>query len=200
MRIAVGLLLWFGAVAIGGKTGFFAQTPLIAPNIIFAFFFLFIALRRLYHAPSLRAIGEKIPPSWIIAVHVWRIGGLGFIPLYYAGILPAAFAFPSALGDVAVGIAAPCVAYLLFVGKPFARKLVIGLNYVGIADLLIAISLGVLAYPETFPPLIEGQILSTNVSTGAFAFYPLALIPLFAIPLSLFLHVFSLRMLKEKKT
>ena len=195
--VAAGLLIWFSAVAVLGKTGFFAQTPLIAPNIIFAFFFLFIALQHLYHLPALRAIADAIPPQWIIAVHVWRIGGVGFITLYYAGILPAEFAFPSGIGDVAVGIAAPIVAYLYFLKKLFSRTLAVVWNYIGAADLLLAISLGILAYPEPFPPLIDGQILSTSVSTGAFALYPLALVPLFAIPLSLLLHAFSLRMLKK---
>lgn len=195
--IAASLLAWFGAVAVLGKIGFFAQTPLIAPNIIFAFFFLFIVLRRLYHSFALRAITDTIPQHWMIAVHVWRIGGAGFITLYYARILPAEFAFPSGIGDVVVGIAALFVAYFYFLQKPFSRALAILWNYIGAADLLLAISLGNLAYPEPFPPFIDGQILSTSVSTGAFAFYPLVLIPLFAVPLSLLLHAFSLRALKR---
>ena len=195
-RIATGLVIWFGAAALLGKGGLFAQTPLIAPNIIFAFFFLFVILRRLYHSPVLRAIADAIPPYWMIAVHVWRIGGIGFISLYYAGVLPAEFAFPSGIGDLVVGIAALPIAYILFLQKPFSHRLAIAWNYIGAADLLLAISLGILAYPEPFPPLIDGQILATNVSTGALAWYPLALVPLFAVPLSLLLHAFSLRALK----
>lgn len=196
--VAAGLLIWFGTVAVLGKSGFFAQTPLIAPNIIFAFFFLFIVLRRLYHSPALRAIADKIPPHWIIAVHIWRIGGIGFITLYYAGFLPAQFAFPSGIGDMIVGIAALMVAYFYFLRKSFSRTLAVIWNYIGAFDLLLAISLGILAYPEPFPPLIDGQILTTSISTGAFALYPLVLIPLFAIPLSLLLHAFSLRVLKNR--
>lgn len=198
--VGAGLLIWFSAVAVLGKSGFFAQTPLIAPNIIFAFFFLFIVLQHLYHSPALRAIADKIPPHWIIAVHIWRVGGIGFITLYYAGFLPAEFAFPSGIGDVTVGIAALLVAYFYFLKKSFSRTLAILWNYIGAFDLSLAISLGILAYPEPFPPLIEGQIFTTSISTGAFAFYPLVLIPLFAIPLSLFLHAFSLRALKNRQT
>lgn len=196
-KIAAGLLIWFSAVAVLGKSGFFAQTPLIAPNIIFAFFFLFIVSRKFYHSARLREIADRIPPHWIIAVHIWRIGGVGFITLYYAGILPAEFAFPSGIGDVVVGIAAPLVAYFYFLKKSFSRTLAILWNYIGAFDLLLAISLGIFAYPAPFPPLIDGQVLATSVSTGAFAFYPLVLIPLFAIPLSLLLHAFSLRVLKK---
>lgn len=195
--IAAGLLVWFAVVALLGKIGFFAQTPLIAPNIIFAFFFLFIVLQKFYHSARLREIADRIPPHWMIAVHIWRIGGIGFITLYYAGILPAEFAFPSGIGDVAIGVAALIVAYFYFLKKSFSRTLAILWNYIGVADLLLAVSLGNLAYPEPFPPLIDGQILTTSVSTGAFALYPLVLIPLFAVPLSLLLHAFSLRALKR---
>ena len=195
--VAASLATWFSAVAVLGKIGFFAQTPLIAPNIIFAFLFLFIVLRHFYQSATLRAIADRIPPHWIIAVHIWRIGGVGFITLYFAGILPAEFAFPSGIGDIAVGVTAPIVAYFYFLKKSFSRTLAIIWNYIGFADLLLAVLLGNLAYPEPFPPLIDGQILSTSVSTGAFALYPLALIPLFAVPLSLLLHAFSLRALKR---
>lgn len=196
--VAAGLLAWFSAVAMLGRAGFFAQTPLIAPNIIFAFLFLFFTLRHFYQSHALRAIAERIPLHWMISVHVWRIGGVGFITLYYAGILPAEFAFPSGIGDVAVGIAAIAVAYFYFVKKSFSRTLAILWNYIGVVDLLLAVLLGILAYPEPFPPLIDGQMLSTSVSTGALASYPLVLIPLFAVPLSLLLHAFSLRVLKRQ--
>jgi hypothetical protein len=196
-RIAAGLVAWYGAVVVLGRSGLFAQTPLIAPNIIFAFFFLFIILWHFYHSATLRAVADATAPYWMIAVHVWRIGGVWFISLYYVGVLPAEFAFPSGIGDLVVGIAALPVAYFLFLQKPFSRKIAIVWNYIGAADLLLAVSLGILAYPEPFPPLIDGQVLTTSVSTGALALYPLALIPLFAVPLSLLLHAFSLRALKN---
>jgi hypothetical protein len=57
--------------------------------------------------------------------------------------LPSGFALPAGLGDVAIGLAAPWVANNLLVGKPYAIKAARLWNYLGIFDLVLAITMGV---------------------------------------------------------
>ena len=192
MITVAALLGWFVLVAVLGKAQFFAANPFVAPHIIFAFLVLFILLRRAYFSPTIQAVADAMPVHWMIAIQTYRVVGVGFINLYTLGLLPAAFAFPAGYGDIFIGVTAPFVAYLYFKKKSYSRKLAVAWNIIGIADLVIAISVGILGYPR---PL---QMLPTNPSTELLSLFPLVLIPLFAVPLAFMLHLFSLRILMKK--
>lgn len=190
--IAAVLGLWFVLVLLLGQTRFFAMNPLVAPNIMLGFLVLFIFLQKIYASNFIRTIASAIPQHWLIGVQAYRVMGVNFLTLYFAGVLPAAFAFPAGYGDILVGVTAPFVAYFYFKKKAFARKLAILWNFVGILDLVTALGIGTLGFPR---PL---QALPLTPSTEPFSLHPLALIPLFAVPLALMLHLFSLRLLMKR--
>jgi hypothetical protein len=114
----------------------------------------------------------------------WRVGGIVFLVLHQQDALPGVFAIPAGLGDMAVGITAPIVAW--YWRRPFPTKTFIVWNVLGSLDLVLAVSLGVLA---SRTPL---GILTGNVSTGLMGQFPLSLIPTFFVPLLLILHLISL--------
>ena len=62
-----------------------------------------------------------------------------------------------------------------------------GENFVGIADLMLAVSTGFLTSPSVF------QVLSTNAPNYAITRFPLVLIPTFAVPVSILLHLGALK-------
>ncbi|MEN3304576.1 MAG: hypothetical protein V7603_778 [Micromonosporaceae bacterium] len=115
--------------------------------------------------------------------HTFRVVGAAFIVVMALGKLPAAFALPAGLGDIAVGIAAPFIARRLAVGD---RTGAIWFNILGILDLIVAVSIGFLA------GLGPSRLLDVSPSTADVALLPLALIPTTAVPLALALHVTSL--------
>jgi len=188
------LLAWFFAVVILGKIGFFAKNYyyLFVPNIVIGFLVLFELLRRAYNSETIRFVTDKIPQHWIIGIQFYRIVGVGFIILYFQGVLPAAFAFSAGLGDIFVGITAPFVALAFYFKKSYSRKLAIIWNYLGILDLVIALSIGFLGFPRPV------QFLPLSSSTEPLSLFPLAIVPLFAVPLAILLHLFSLRVLKRE--
>lgn len=188
--VAVVLLGWLLLVNILSRSDFFATNPLFAPNLFIGFLVLFELLRRLFSSSTIKRIIEKAPMEWIIGVQTYRIAGVVFLDLHAQGLLPAAFAIPSGYGDIIVGITAPIVAIVYYLRKSYARKLAILWNYIGIADLIIALTMGALAFP------LPAQFLSNDVSTEILALYPMAIIPLFAVPLALVLHLLGLRALK----
>ena len=187
------LLLWFGAVFLLGNIGFFAKNPLFAPNIIFGFLVLFHFLRMAYHSKTVQTVAEAIPTTWIVAIQTYRIVGVGFLILYAQKQLPAAFALPSGIGDILVGVSAPFVAILYYLKKPYSKKLAIVWNIIGIADLVIAVSVGILGFPRPV------QFLPLAPSTEPLSLFPLVIIPLFAVPLATLLHFLSLRVLQNQK-
>ena len=186
-----GLTVWYLAVIFLGRLDFFAARPLFAPNIFLAFILLAIAIKKLLSSSKLQSFFESVPLNWIMSVQTFRVMGVGFLSLYYMKLLPGEFAIPTGLGDIAIGITAPIVAFLYTLGKSYSKKIAILWNYAGIFDLLMAITLGMLTYSKPF------QFLPTEIPNDPIALFPLIIIPVFAVPLSIILHLFSLRVLRK---
>jgi len=131
----------------------------------------------------------RLDLSGLIAAQVFRVVGFLFLISWSAGTLPGGFAVPAAVGDVVIGLTAPLVATAV------ARRRSLGLawtwNILGTADLITAVTLGVL---HGGPPL---GLLAGSVTTIPVAHYPLSLIPTFGVPLALLLHVRTFGALKE---
>jgi hypothetical protein len=122
----------------------------------------------------------------VAAIQAWRMAGLGFLSLYAYKVLPAVFALPAGLGDMAVGITAPWMILALLRQPGFAGSAAfVRWNVLGIADLVIAISIGTVS--SLFATGAAGEI-----STGPMATLPLLLIPAFLVPLFLMLHTAAL--------
>jgi hypothetical protein len=96
------------------------------------------------------------------------------------GHLPALFALPAGLGDIAAGIAAPLVAFRLAQGT--GRHAALWFNAFGMTDLISALTLGALtAY----------HLINVTPSGAPISELPLALIPTAAVPLLFALHITS---------
>jgi hypothetical protein len=123
---------------------------------------------------------------FVAAIQAWRWAGFGFLALYAHRVLPALFAFPAGLGDMAVGITAPWIVLGLIREPNFAssKRFVIW-NIMGILDLVVAVSLGTIC--SGFIPGLTG-----NVTTSSMAQLPLVLIPAFLVPFFIMLHVTAL--------
>jgi len=143
---------------------------------------------------SFQMVLDKLTQEWLIALQFYRTGGIIFILLYFQGLLPALFAFSAGIGDLIVGLSAPIVAYFCWKKTSFSRNLVIAWNVIGIIDLILAITFGILlVLPEQFTPI------TSTPSTELMTIFPLVLVPVFAVPFGILLHIFSLRLLFKKK-
>jgi len=195
IRLSVVLVLavWFALVVSLGALGAFVAvpgTPPIAIGIgVGAPLLLFFAALRL--SQSFRDFVLSIDLRLIAGIQAWRWAGLGFLSLYAHNILPAVFALPAGLGDMAVGFAAPWMILGLVRRPGFAASpAFIRWNLLGILDLVVAVSLGVLT--ATLATGAPGEI-----STAPMATLPLLLIPAFLVPLFLMLHITALMQSRE---
>ena len=107
-----------------------------------------------------------------------------FLILYQQGALPGVFALPAGWGDIAIGVTAPVVAWHW--KPPFPRKTFVAWNVLGSLDLVLAVSLGVLA---SATPV---GLLAGDVSTRLMGQFPLSLIPTFFVPLLLIFHLIAM--------
>jgi hypothetical protein len=131
-----------------------------------------------------RILADPGTPARLALPHTLRVTGLAFLIAMAQGHLPAAFALPAGLGDIAIGVAAPFVARQLARGS--GRAGAVRFNVLGILDLVIA---GILGF------LLLG-LIEVTPSTEALTLLPLALIPTAAVPLTVALHIVSLRRLR----
>jgi len=184
-----GLFLWLVATTVLALEGAYTPTPAGVPGVPIAFAVgLAGAWSAVLASPALRAlISRPRVQSRLIAVQVWRILGITFLVLFYLGQLPALFALPAGLGDITAGFAAPFVARQL--SRPSGRLWAIAWNVYGLLDLIIALGLG--ATVNSGPI----QVFHTSPSATVMTVLPMVLIPTFMVPISMLLHVVSLRFL-----
>jgi hypothetical protein len=145
---------------------------------------LFFAWLRL--SRSFRDFVLSLDLRLIASIQAWRWAGLGFLALYAHKILPAMFALPAGLGDMAIGFVAPWMVLALVRQADFAASATfIRWNVLGILDLVVAVTLGTVG--ATLATGAPGELSTAPMST-----LPLLLIPAFLVPLFLMLHTVAL--------
>lgn len=197
-RLRAGLLAGAAAVLLGGwltTTAFIAgqgwyHGPLSdgpwLPVAAAGFFGMLLALTRIpMVARTLAAPGME---SRLLLPHAFRLEGVVFLLTMALGHLPALFALPAGLGDIATGLAAPLVMSRLARGT--GRRSALWFDAFGMTDLVVALTLGA----------ITAFGLINITPTGApIAELPLALIPTALVPLLFVLHIKSVSMLVKAR-
>ena len=119
----------------------------------------------------------------LIAIQTYRIGGIAFLWAMTQGILDPAFAIPAGVGDILIGVTAIPFAVFLWKGYSWSKYSVVVWSVLGIADLVNAVTLGVITNPD--------------FSTSTMATFPWILVPTVAVPLALALHGITLYRLRN---
>ena len=135
-----------------------------------------------------RVLAKPDTPARLTLPHTLRVVGVTFLLVMAQGHLPASFALPAGLGDIAAGLAAPFVAWQLAHGGGHTRA--VWFNLFGILDLVVALTIGFLAGLGPWRPL------EVTPSTEPLSLLPLALVPTVAVPLAIALHLVSLRRIR----
>lgn len=131
-------------------------------------------------SPRFREFTLSRSPRLLTLAQSWRVAGFVFLALASYGILPWLFAIPAGLGDMAVGATAAAVA--MNRADPRHRFGFIAWQIFGMADLVVAVSLGTLA----------GVIQPHGIPTTPMTVLPMSLIPTFGVPLFFIFHIICL--------
>jgi len=116
----------------------------------------------------------------LVLPHSFRVAGVFFLFYLALGHLPALFALPAGLGDIAAGIAAPLIALRLVQGT--GRRAGLWFNVYGLTDLAIGLTLGALT---------GYGLLNVTPSTAPISELPLALVTTADVTLMIALHITS---------
>jgi hypothetical protein len=182
--LSAALVAWLAvAQYLGSANTYFATTETSAPTILFGLLIpLMTAGIGLWLSGSIASLVSAIPLPWIVAAQIYRIGGGIFLVLWADGRLPWQFALPAGIGDVTTGCVAVVVATLLAQKAAGARRAAYLWSLFGIADLVVAITMGAMTSPG-LPHLLAFDAPNLLVTS-----WPLVMVPTFAVPLALMLH------------
>jgi len=191
VAVAVALAAWFAATSTIGATDGYRSRPsgfqtiglsLLVPLAVgFGALWLWAPLRRALES-------ARVQPT-LVGIQAYRVIGGVFLLVAALGQLPWLFAVPAGVGDLLVGLTALGAASALRRGD---MRAALGWNALGLLDLAVAIGIGVASAPG---PL---HLVTTTPSTLALTVPPLVIIPTFLVPLSIWLHVVSLRSLLSR--
>ena len=190
---AVVLVGWFVlTIALGASGAFHAtadQLPAIQYGILVP---ILIGASLIWRSPFVRRIIDAVPQPWIVGVQLYRALGVIFLILYAGGKLPGLFAWPAGIGDILIGGLAPLIG-LAYARRPReTRGLVAAWNVFGILDLVIAVATGFLTAPSLLQPF-GGTPPNELIDV-----FPLVLVPVFLVPVSILLHLASLTKLRRE--
>lgn len=161
----------------------------IEPWLALAMVVPLVAVLLATRVPVVSRILDQPDTQWWLAVaQIFRVEGAAFLIVMALGDLPAGFALPAGLGDIAIGLGAIYLARELRHGR--VNRRLVWFNMLGLLDLVVATALGVTAAPGL------AHILQLSPSTEQIALLPLVLIPTTLVPLAAALHIVSLRKLK----
>ena len=184
--LSVVLIGWQAVAQYLGSANTYLATienPPAVPTILFGLLIpLAVAAIALWRSQSIARLVSAIPLHWLVAAQVYRAGGGIFLVLWADGRLPWQFALPAGIGDVATGIAAVVVAALLARNAVGAHRAAYAWCLFGIADLVVAITMGAMTSPG------QVHLLAFDAPNLLMTAYPLVMVPTFAVPLALMLH------------
>ncbi|MDI9847842.1 MFS transporter [Rhodoblastus sp. 17X3] len=182
--LSAALIAWLAiAQYLAVTNAYFAAGPTSPPTVLLGLLTpLIIAFAGVRLSESVARLVGAIPLPWIVAAQIYRVGGAIFLVLWADGRLPWQFALPAGIGDVSTGCFAVVVAARLAQKAGGARAAAYAWNLFGIADLVVAVTMGALTSPG-LPHLLAFDAPNLLITS-----YPLVMVPTFAVPLALMLH------------
>jgi hypothetical protein len=196
MALGTILFAWLAVALWAGWLGLFrsAENQMV-PYISLAIGIPIVAGAALIRwSRTIQEIVDAVPQSWIVGLQFYRVVGVTFLVLQAVGLLPGIFALPAGYGDAFVGLTALPVALAYARYKSKCDSLVTLWNYFGLVDLAVALATGFLSAPSRF------QIFSLDAPNLMIGSFPLVMIPIYAVPLSILLHLVSLTKQRQSYT
>ena len=192
LAIVVPYTLWLAVIWSAAINGVFRPGYSTLPLVPVAIFLpVVVGVPILLRSKRIGEVLDAMPTSWLVGLQVYRILGGIFLVGWARGVIPGLFALPAGIGDVTTGLLALPVAYSLASRNGDAARAGIAWNIFGLVDFTVAVGIGLATAPSPF------QLIVPSIHNTGVGLYPTVLIPAFAVPSSILLHVLSLRQLRR---
>ena len=193
LAVMIPYTLWFALAWSAAIDGAFRTDASSLPVLPLAIFLpVVIGAPLLLSSKRIGQILDAMPASWLVALQLYRIFGSWALVAWLHESLPGVFALPAGIGDTLTGLFAVPAAIAVATGTAQGRRAAVIWNIFGLADFVVAITLGMITTPG---PL---QLIVPSVSSIGAGAYPGVLTPAFVVPSSILLHLLSLRQLRRR--
>ena len=195
LAIMIPYTLWVGIAWSAAINGVFrpGALPIRVPLAPLAIFLpVIIGAPLLLLSKRVGRLLDAMPATWLVTLQLSRVFGSVFLGAWLIGQAPGMFAVPAGIGDVLTGLFAVPAALAVAADTAQGRRAGINWNIFGLADYAVAITMGMITAAG---PL---QLIATSVPNIAALSYPTVLIPAYAVPSGILLHLLSLRQLRRR--
>lgn len=195
-RLFYGILtfyaLYFTAVSVASYHGVFDEASL-PPKImrVTALPMLLFLMVLIFNTGFFKRLLQKTPVDQLILLHRFRLIGSFFIMLMLLDLLPTTFALIAGIGDVFTALSSIWVAKVWKAQKRSRKTIALIWNSIGLIDILLTATMATL--------LTKASIETGSLGVDVLASFPFCLIPAFAPPTIIFLHMSIYRKLLFKK-
>ena len=196
IKISVGLLIWLLAQYFIASSEFYINnTDSTPPAFLLAFVPTLFFILILFVTKKGKRFIDSLPLLESTYLHVVRIP----VELILYGLalyktIPELMTFAGRNYDILAGISAPFIAYFGITKKLLNRRFLIVWNLISMALLLFIIVNAILSAPFSFQQFAFEQ---PNI---AVFYFPYVWLPAFIVPIVLFCHLVSIRLLTNKKS
>jgi hypothetical protein len=192
LAVMIPFTLWAAVIWSAAINGLFRPGAVPAPLLPLAIFVpVLVGAPILLWSKRMGQVVDAMPATWLVALQLYRVFGVVFLVTWARGLLPGVFALPAGTGDFLTGLFALPVAFALAAGTAEGRRWAVAWNVFGLVDFAIAVGMGLITSPGPLQLIVPSV---PNIGGGA---YPTVMIPAFAVPSSILLHVLSLRQLRR---
>ena len=182
--------VWIIAQALISITGFYTITQASPPRLPLLILPTLILIITLFASTKGRTFMDGLDIRWLTLLHIIRIPVeivLLLLSLHHA--VPQLMTFEGRNFDILSGLSAPFIYYFGFVKMKMGRLTIIIWNMICIGLLFNIVANALLSAPTPF------QLFAFDQPNVAILYFPFTLLPGFLVPLVLFSHLASIRLL-----
>ena len=185
---------WLALQALIAYTGFYTVTDTLPPRFLLLVLPPLVLIAAVFISPAGKKFVAGLDTKTLTLLHVVRVPvEMVLLWLFLQKTIPQVMTFEGRNFDIFSGITAPFIYYFGFVRKSLNKKIIIAWNILCLVLLLNIVTTAVLAAPFTFQKLAFDQ---PNV---AVFYFPFVWLPGFIVPVVLFSHLASIRLLLKQE-
>jgi len=188
--ILIFLCAWLLITGMLALQGFFSNTNVTPPRLMFGVGATFLVIVILFINQSSRKLIDRLPLSNLTYINIVRVPvELVLYWLFIYKAVPELMTFEGRNFDILAGLTASIIGHLVFTKKILSRKVLLIWNFICLGLLINIVINAVLSAPFPFQKFAFDQ---PNVGV---LYFPFIWLPVFIVPVVLFGHLVSIRQL-----
>ena len=184
---------WMLLVSVVAATGFFLETGTLPPRILVLVLFPMLGIVFCFITQYGRKFIDSFDSGRLTFLHTIRIPiEMVLLWLFMYKFMPRLMTFEGRNFDIISGLTAPLIYYLGFVRRKLSANSLIVWNFLCLAILLFTVSNAILSAPTPF------QKFAFDQPTVAVLYFPFVWLTAVVVPIVIFSHLISIRLLVKQ--